>query len=652
MKSNIVKYFFIPLISAIYFSSANALPSSWNFVITGVNHQILIQSGTPVTINNEQISTGDFIGVFFTNSYGNYQCGGYSEWTGSVTNLAAWGVDVGNDGFGAGEVFTWKIWDASENAEYFANPVYLGRPFPNQGNFVANGISALSTLTAVTVPWTYTITSSNHIILIPQSVQMTINGIALSSGDYIGVFYNSGGTLACGGYTMWNGQTTSLTTLPNQQYFAVNGMSGLVSLSASTNPVPWHYTINSVNHIILIPDTATLAIDGNPIDPGDYIGLFYDSSGTLACGGYCQWQGISTSIAAWAQDAGNDGFETGEILKWKIWKHNTDESYSAQPVYMGVPMPDQGNFVPNGMSGLLSLIYTTPVIPWHYTITGTNHSILIPSTAQLSVDGQPLETGDYIGVFYDLNGIPACGGYVEWTGSTCAVSAWGDDSQTTLKDGFASNEAFLWKVWRASVNMVYNATVTYMPSPPMPNSGYFVTNGMSGITSLVALSTETQNILFASGWSIFSTYIQPLDSAIQDVFAPITQYVTIIKDGEGNIFWPQYGVNLIGHLAIGKGYQIKIVSNQNLTITGVAAVPQLLTVTLPVGWAIIGYLRKTPYLITNIFNNITNFVIIVKDGIGNIWWPVYGVDNIGNMLPGNGYQIKTTTTVSFSYPAN
>ena len=691
MKLDILKKGFFCIIVVFVCKTAFSLPADWGYTVTATNHQILIQSGTVVSINGQTITSGDYLGVFFVNSSGIYTCGGYAQWTGSVTNLAAWGQDSGDDGFEAGESFLWKIWDASANMVYFAIPEYMGSPFSEQGSFVSNGMSGLISLTAMTVPWNYSVTSANHSILISVNSVITIDNIPVIPGDYIGVFYHSQNALHCGGYVLYTGTTTSVAAwgadvggdgfvngesfvwkiwnhvtgeswfanpvymgppLPNQGNFVTNGMSGIESLSAYSTPVPWNFTVTSSNHTILIPQTTTITVDSIAIDPGDYIGVFYDSSGAPACGGYICWQEVTTSLAAWAQDNGDDGFAPGEDFIWKIWKHSTGEEFIAQPTYMGSPMPNQGNFAQNGMSGIIALSYLTPVVPWQYVITSTNHSILVQASAQITIDGIQVTQGDYIGVFYNQNGTPACGGYFEWTGQTTAISAWGDDIQTTQKEGFDPNESFMWKIWKASSDQVFDAAAVYLPNPPMPNSGHFASNGLSGISSLTAWTSETHYITFPQGWSIFSTYIHPFDSAIINVFSSIVQHVDIIKDGLGNIYWPVFNVDNINNMIIGNGYQIKTNASEVLGITGMAAIPEITPINLLNGWNIIGYLRRTPSPVENEFSSVVSDIIIIKDGFGNIYWPVFGVNNIIDILPGYGYQLKTTALVTLFYSPN
>ncbi|MEA3445317.1 MAG: LruC domain-containing protein [Bacteroidota bacterium] len=129
-------------------------------------------------------------------------------------------------------------------------------------------------------------------------------------------------------------------------------------------------------------------------------------------------------------------------------------------------------------------------LPWRYSITGTNHSLLVPSNVVFS--GVVVSPGDYIGVFYDSLGTLACGGYIEPaynTSSNMFISAFGVDNGN---DGFATGESFTWKIWQASTGNEYTATATYS-SGMFTNQGNFVVNGLSGITMLTVTSADADN---------------------------------------------------------------------------------------------------------------------------------------------------------------
>jgi hypothetical protein len=55
--------------------------------------------------------------------------------------------------------------------------------------------------------WYFTNTGTNHTIIIPVSASPSINGVPISPGDVIGVFYDSSTTKACAGFERWNGYT-------------------------------------------------------------------------------------------------------------------------------------------------------------------------------------------------------------------------------------------------------------------------------------------------------------------------------------------------------------------------------------------------------------------------------------------------------------
>ena len=284
---------------------------------------------------------------------------------------------------------------------------------------------------------------------------------------------------------------------------------------------------------------------------------------------------------------------------------------------------------------------------WTYTITAENHSILVPDTIPITLFGTPVEPGDYIGVFYDQGGVEACGGYTMYTGGVSFISAWG--AQSGLDDGFQPGEAFAWKIWDATTGVEYHATTTYN-TIDFPNGGNYVTNGISGLSSLIAQVSNTHTLNLASGWSIISTYIDPFEPNLDSIFSSIPGQVQIVKDENGLVYWPQYGINIIGDLTLGQGYQIKCNSTQTIDVVGTAINPLSCVMPLPLGWSIMAYLHQIPADVDSMITPIVSDVVIIKSGFGMIYWPLYQLNAIGNFLPGQGYQIKLINAHNFSYP--
>ena len=160
--------------------------------------------------------------------------------------------------------------------------------------------------------------------------------------------------------------------------------------------------------------------------------------------------------------------------------------------------------------------------------------------------------------------------------------------------------------------------------------------------------TSYQDINLEEGWGIFSTYITPLDSNLESIFGSLED-VIIIKDSEGNAFWPFFDLNTIGSLEPGKGYQIKMNSNQMITLEG-DKINYNYEILLNDGWGIIAYLHEESIDANVMFNSIIDDIDIVKDSEGNALWPLFNLNTIGDLQPGKGYQIKMLNTINFQYP--
>ncbi|MCX6257771.1 MAG: lamin tail domain-containing protein [Bacteroidia bacterium] len=168
----------------------------------------------------------------------------------------------------------------------------------------------------------------------------------------------------------------------------------------------------------------------------------------------------------------------------------------------------------------------------------------------------------------------------------------------------------------------------------------------------VTVVPETQVINLVQGWSIFSTYVAPTNPAIDVVMASIVSDILIIKNGPGQVYWPAYGVNQIGNMAVGSGYQIKSLAAIPLNIAGMSIIPQNTPISLPQGWSMIAYLRNTNGNIVTMMSGIVSNIALVKSGAGLVYWPYYNLNGIGNMIPGQGYQIYLYTASTLTYPAN
>ncbi len=143
--------------------------------------------------------------------------------------------------------------------------------------------------------------------------------------------------------------------------------------------------------------------------------------------------------------------------------------------------------------------------PWFFINTGVEntHVVLVLPQIPMTIDGNPLQIGDYIGAFYEVGTLEFCGtgtgntgdmGGMPITGQNYAATNWGASTPTVF-NGFQIGEEFRWKVWRSSDGSVFDAIATYdLTIPGISDSGLYAINGISALASLTALSIPGKNI--------------------------------------------------------------------------------------------------------------------------------------------------------------
>jgi hypothetical protein len=88
-----------------------------------------------------------------------------------------------------------------------------------------------------------------------------------------------------------------------------------------------------------------------------------------------------------------------------------------------------------------------------------------------------------------------------------------------------------------------------------------------------------------------------------------------------------------------------------LVLSGNQLVPEQNPINLSSGWNILGYLRDLPGPLDSVLSNITG-IELIKNDMGAIYWPAFSVNQIGNFIPGEGYQIKLSSSQTLIYPPN
>jgi len=411
--------------------------------------------------------------------------------------------------------------------------------------------------------------------------------------------------------------------------------------NAGTSPIDiggLYFTDSLANQSLYqIPNTYP---DSTTIAPGGFLVLWADNDteqGILHLG---------LKLSGSGEQIGISQFD-GQNLVWldsiTFGQQIADTSFGRYPD--GTTNWESFNNTSPGSTNVENSILSSP--NWNIPqITTDNHVILIPNTANITINGIPIENGDWIGTFYDSVGTLVCAGSLLWEGITNSITAWGADIGD---DGFVVGEVLKWKIWDASEETEFQAIASY-DQTTFPNTNTYSNQGISGIESLNAFSNQTLDL--PSGWSIFSTYILPNELNIDSVFVTISQDIIMIKSGNGLVYWPEYFINNIVDMIAGQGYLVKMLNAQTIDVEGIILIPEVTEIPIVSGWSIIGYLRQSSAPIDQMLSDIVQNIIMVKSGSGLVYWPTYFINNIGDMHPGQGYRIKLTVADTLIYSAN
>ncbi|OQX82427.1 MAG: hypothetical protein B6D64_00320 [Bacteroidetes bacterium 4484_276] len=284
---------------------------------------------------------------------------------------------------------------------------------------------------------------------------------------------------------------------------------------------------------------------------------------------------------------------------------------------------------------------------WDIPNSPNTHSISIPLTANPMFEENPLNVGDFIGGFYlDDTQVEQCGGAIQWLGQDIVLTAFGDDTFTPEKDGFGDGELLIWKVYIQQEDAEMYAQVTY--NQAMPNyDGKFYTNGLSQILSLDAVGASTQTFYIPQGWSGVSSYIDPFDGDVENIFSPFGTDFTILASTTG-YYYPASGVNTIGNWDFHTGYKIKAEDNFEMNMEGVPiSGPE---VVLNSGWNLSPVLTPCEASTFELFNNIPEVTIIKEVAGTQIYWPYFNITTLTGLEPGKAYWILASEATQFTYP--
>ena len=428
-------------------------PPGWDVTLTSTQHVIAVPLDANPRILETPIEPGDFIGVFFTNTFGNLQCGGATMWDGQ-NNIAI--ISYGDqsytplkDGFSVYEDFKWKVYSYGHQREFDATPVY-DVTLPNLGQFFPLGISALIDLSAgllfnIHIPAGWSGISSPVLPFYPE-----MDTVLSSIQDNLTILYNFDGI-----YWPWqnintldkwknSGYTIKMSNTDNLVIGGelIKSLSQTIKSGTGYLPIPTLYDVSTASLFAPFLDKLTLV------------------------------RNILGTEVFWPQT----GINTLPILK----PGNAYITHAKSSFIVHFPQSGLKNSYSNPNSDFPEL----PLVSWSFAVASPDvHMIAIPA------DGfKNLETGDIVGVFTPNN---VCAGWAVFENQPLAIPVYGTHETGDEKSGFMANEPFTFRIFRP-FNQLY-CTAKALFDTTMPDQGIFRSGGISAISSLYPFDESFTN---------------------------------------------------------------------------------------------------------------------------------------------------------------
>jgi len=209
-------------------------------------------------------------------------------------------------------------------------------------------------------------------------------------------------------------------------------------------------------------------------------------------------------------------------------------------------------------------------------------------------------------------------------------------------------EVELWDSWMEAVEpfIIYDDTIA--------EDGNFYIQ-VSNLQTDIAVKIRSkpplhsQNISLAQGWQGISTFIQPIDNAIEVMMNQVLPNIEILI-GHNEVFWPQSQVFSLTEWDTNKGYIIKMNESGNLQITGFSIAGNNLEI--QAGWSLMPVLSNCHVQCTAFFDDLpTSATILVKEVAGTrVFWPEMQIFTLSTLESGKAYWIYSNIDFEAVFP--
>ncbi|MBZ0266400.1 carboxypeptidase regulatory-like domain-containing protein [bacterium] len=262
------------------------------------------------------------------------------------------------------------------------------------------------------------------------------------------------------------------------------------------------------------------------------------------------------------------------------------------------------------------------------------------------------------GAFEGDNPLPAGSGVAVYDGDLCvgatamngqyprSLIAW-EMSEDPAFPGFTPGNTMTFQIWNSVTGEIMDAEAEYTQG-----DGTFGYAPYSRLTvrgeGEIQPDNELEIPLQGNYFELISSYIQPESLNAMDIFGGIPD-LAIAYQNDGGIVIPPF-INTIVDISMDQGYRLFCDANSMVTFVGDPIPTDTEYHAVPNRWNWVGYPFNHDVNTIEALNHIRDFVEIVQTDDGGVWIPpLFDINTIGDMTPGEGYMFFVNEAVDFTY---
>ncbi|MBE0637258.1 MAG: hypothetical protein IH598_01905 [Bacteroidales bacterium] len=226
----------------------------------------------------------------------------------------------------------------------------------------------------------------------------------------------------------------------------------------------------------------------------------------------------------------------------------------------------------------------------------------------------------------------------QWQQSFNNGNSWANVTNSSTFQGATTSQLSIFNTSTFFNGRLFRCLVTNEGCPKLSNQAI--------LTVLPPLYDQT--ISLPAGWSSLSTYLDPLESELDDLFSQIDDELVILITGS-LMYYPAEGINTIGTFDPQAGYSIKLSEAADLTITGTMQTDK--TIEIPAGWSYLPVINNCETSILTLFGAAISQVMIIKEIAGSsVFWPGLNITTLTDLIPGRAYMVNLTAPAQVTFP--